>query len=86
MLKHLILAAAAVLMIAGCSDNAPDQAAIDAAVEKALAERYREDAASYRQSLAGGDQPLTDAAAGAEEPAAPARSTEPLSPLVGDTY
>lgn len=80
MLRPFALAVAAVLMTAGCSDSAPDQAAIDAAVEKALAERDREDAAKYRQSQAtGGGATVSPAAqAEAEEPAPAARSTEPL--------
>lgn len=65
-------------MTTGCCDNAPDQAAIDAAVEKALAERDHEDAAKYRQSQAAANQSAPGTAEQAEEPAAPARSIEPL--------
>ncbi|MGB3470361.1 MAG: hypothetical protein WBA51_06035 [Erythrobacter sp.] len=74
MLRRVALAAAALLMTTGCSASTPDQAAIDAAVDKALAERDREDAAKYRQSQAAADESALSAAA----EAGAVRSAEPL--------
>lgn len=78
MLRRVAFAAAALVMNAGCSGSEPDEAAINAAVEKALAERDREDAAKYRQLQAEGGEPAASAPAQARDASANARSAEPL--------
>lgn len=87
---RLGFAFAALLAATACAQQDTDQAAIDAAVEKALAERDREDAAKYRQLQARGDEPAANAASAVEDTAGVVRSAEPLraglSKRMGSAY
>lgn len=58
MFRKFLTACACIMLVVGCSQSSEDEAAIDAAVEKALADR--EDAAQVSDNVGSGD-PLTQA-------------------------